>query len=248
MMAAAEWEVVSEESDGWVVVNETVPFGSADIRRGAIAFNRAMPAPIPEEHLTGATQFERPSWSRVLAAVPEQTRAFAANLIAGVRLGEFERLAEAGYYSPELTAAIAQNRAVTAEVQRTRQDLALPGMSTLQRGVQQGLVSLPVAAPALAAGILTRNPALAAASMYPVTAPEAYASLRARGVEPPQARQHAAFQGVVESGTELLPFAQLLSRLPGGKRLLAVIAADVPGELGAQLLQGGSDYVASAQA
>lgn len=245
-MAANPWDVTDESQDPWSIVGEqespTLASVNERLRTAALAAgHKAM------THTRSSTQGERASWGDVIAAVPEQVRAGAAGMIAGAQLRELEEMQAAGYDTPTLHQSIADKQAVLQEVETGQRESQVPNASTLQRGVQAGLVSVPTAAPALAAGVLTRNPAIAAAAMYPGTASQAYGQLRTEGVQPESAGRHASFQGLVESGTELLPFAQLLDKLPGAQKLLRTIAAELPTESVAQLLQGGSDYVARAE-
>lgn len=248
-MAANPWDVVSEDpavaSDPWAVVDEK-PDTGAMLQAGARAFNPPPAMPDPELHTHGPRR-EVASWGDVFAAVPGQIGAYAAQTIAGMKLRELEELAAAGYDSPELMAAIERERGIAMAAQEGMAEQAVPNMDVLQSGVQQGLVSLPIAGPALAAGIVTRNPAVAAGAMYPVTAGQKYGELRAGGLEPELAGKHASFQGAVETGTELLPFAQLLKRVPGGELFLKTLLAEVPGEIVATVMQGGSDFIAEAQ-
>lgn len=219
------------------------PGFSDRIRAATEEVNRAVMT-----HKRPSAQGEPASWRDVIASVPDRIRANAAGMIAGVQLRELEEMQAAGYDTPTLKQSIADKRAILREVGIGQREADVPNASTVQRGVASGLASIPTAAPALAAGLLTRNPTIAAASMFPVTAAQSYGELRTEGVNPTLAAKHADFQGIVESGTELLPFGQLLSRLPGGKKLWRTIAAELPSEAAAQLLQGGSNYVARAQA
>jgi hypothetical protein len=223
---------------------------SAIMRQGAAEADAARMThrPVAQEQVTPA------AWGDVFGAVPGQVQAFAANAIAGSKLRALRELEQSyAAHDPHklrlgvLDEPIAREQGVIDEVARSRQELSVPNMNALQSGVQQALVSLPIAAPAFAAGILTRNPAIAASTMMPPTAADKYAELSAAGLPHDLAAKHGDFQGIVEAGTELMPFAAYLDKIPGGQMILRSLASELPGEALATVLQGASDFVAAAQ-
>ena len=224
-----------------------------------IATAAAKPGTIGLEEMQGeldtvvaGKRGSRASWGDVLRDVPGQIKAFAAQSIAGMKLRELEELRDAYAKDdpqylrehPELEQAIERERAVAREATAGMAEHTTSNMSTLQSGVQSGLMSLPITAGAMAVGITTRNPALAAASIGPSTSSQKYAEMRSQGIERLKAAKHADFQGFVEVATELLPTSALINKSPIGKKLLETLFADVPGEIAATYLQGASDYVA----
>ena len=64
--------------------------------------------------------------------------------------------------------------------------------------------------PALAVGAATRSPKLAASTMFPVVYGEEYSNRRAEGMSPTDASVTAAFYGLSESLTEMIPLAKWL--------------------------------------
>jgi hypothetical protein len=204
------------------------------------ANNRAMTHTAPPRPPPSAP------WRDVLGDIPRQVRAGLASTIAGVKLKDYEELQRAEPENPRLPALIERELGVIGEAQA---DLApTPNATVMQRGVQQAASSLVQSVPALGIGLLTRNPTLAAASMYPTTAGQKYGEMRAGGVPEEQASKHAALQGAVESGTELLPFDYLLRAGSGPiKQTLGFLARELPGESLAQLAQGADDYVVASQ-
>ena len=222
---------------------EPSPQLSAALRSGARAADAAAMthrAPLPEQEAPAA-------WRDVIGDIPRQVRGSLASTAAGMFRGNLERLQRQGLDTPKVREAIAETEGVMREAQA---DLAAtPRANVLQRGVQQAAVSLAQTGPALATGLLTRNPIAAAAAMYPTTAGQKYGEFRAAGMQPRAAQAHAVFQGAVETGTELLPFNYLLrSGAPAVKQAVGFLARELPGETLAQLAQGTDDYVGQAQA
>jgi hypothetical protein len=150
--------------------------------------------------------------------------------------------------------SIKEQMAIAAEAQADLDAAALPNRTLLQRGVGGTATSAPQAGAALATGLLTRSPYMAAGSMYPMTAGQEFpgimeqlAAQRAQqpgvGVLSPEtlaeqnttdlgrALFHSELRGTSAAGTELLPFSQLLK--PGAsfvQRLFGDVLTDIPGE------------------
>lgn len=197
--------------------------------------------PAPTEQVQPA------AWGDVIGDIPRQVRGSLASQIAGMQLQAHEELLGAGLDTPSVRNAIDQSQRVIREAQAD--SAATPNANVLQRGVQQGAVSLASSAGALAAGLATRSPVVAAATMYPTTTGQKYGEFRAAGLKPQAAQAHAAFQGAVETGTELAPFDYLLRAASGPvKQAIGFLARELPGETLAQLAQGTDDHVARAQA
>jgi hypothetical protein len=198
------------------------------------------------------------TWADTLRSAGTSARAGAARAIAGARLKHLEsepvglarQAIDAGLAEEpgDRSQEIADELAIIDETIAGQQESMPEGMDVVQRGVHSAIASGPAMLGALGVGIATRNPTLAAGTMFPTTESETYARMRAEGIDPAIAGKHATAQGAIEVGTELLPFGALLSKLPGGKKFLATILADLPGEAAATLLQGGSDYVAAQEA
>jgi hypothetical protein len=151
-------------------------------------------------------------------------------------------------------ARMQEQQAIAAEAQADLDAAALPNRTLLQRGVGGSATSAPQAGAALATGLLTRSPYMAAGSMYPLTAGQEFpgimdqlAAQRAQqpgvGVLSPETLEaqrttdlgrglfHSELRGTSAAGTELLPFSQLLK--PGAsflQRLFGDVITDIPGE------------------
>jgi hypothetical protein len=202
------------------------------------------------------------SWGQVLSDIPGMIADTTRATIAGMQRKALEDLQRA-HVDPQNPNGLTLGMSTEADASlapaledaTARFDAAKPGMQSTpganiwQRGVQTGAVSASQVAPALAVGLGTRNPQLAASMMFPTTEGLTYGNLRSEGLDPRRAGQHAAVQGGIEVGTELLPFDFLLKNGDGFvKKTLGFLMRELPGESLATLGQGASDYVAAAQA
>lgn len=194
---------------------------------------------------------EKESWKETFKAIPTQVKGLAAQTIAGLQQNAAEELQAAHARAGETPNESLADMIKTAEgvTRESTQDIAASHgdkkQSLLQKGVQGAATSLAVTGPALAAGIVTRNPALAVSTMYPTTLGQKYGELRAEGLSREQAGKHAAIQGALEAGTELIPGKVLFK--PGGvaiKRLANFLAAEIPGESVATITQALDDHIA----
>jgi hypothetical protein len=147
-----------------------------------------------------------------------------------------------------------EQMAIAAEAQADLDAAALPNRTLLQRGVGGTVTSGPQATAALVAGLATRNPYIAAGSMFPMTAGQEFpgiveqlAAQRAQqpgsgvlSLETQEAQRnadlgralfHSELRGTSAAGTELLPFHALMK--PGAsfvQRLFGDLVTDIPGE------------------
>ena len=218
------------------------------VRAAPPATKRQWPDAPPADDPTAA-------WGDVFAAIPGQVKTYAAQTIEGARnraLRELQEAAphgEAGVNVERLAADVGRSNEMLAEMQADAQRNAVPNQSWLQQGVTSALTSAPVSAAALGVGLLTRNPALAAAAMAPIASSQKFGELAAK--HPEMTTQlmaaHADWQGAVEAGTELLPFDAYLKRIPGINKFFTALASELPGESIATLAQGASDFVAEQQ-
>lgn len=204
--------------------------------------------------MTEAALPER-TWGETVTALPRQVGSALSQQIAGMKaasvqqdLDDLERM-NPGVDSPlkqDLRRIRDEALAVAREAEMDVSQLeALSRPSLLQKGVTGAATSLAVSAPALVTGLVTRNPTLAAGAAFPGTEGQAFASLANANVNPTAALRHGALQGIIETGTELLPAAQLFKRGgPAYQRLLNFMAAELPGESIATLGQGLDDYIA----
>ncbi|EGR3070228.1 hypothetical protein DMW20_11745 [Vibrio parahaemolyticus] len=96
---------------------------------------------------------------------------------------------------------------------------------------------VPTAATGLAAGLLTRSPAAAAAAVGGGSFGTYYGQSRDKGLTPEESRERAARFAAMEGASEALPFASAMGKL-GGKGLLSTIGKTAVSE-GAQ--EGATD-------
>lgn len=116
--------------------------------------------------------------------------------------------------------------------------------SFAQKTVGGAFDSVLASAPALAVGLATRNPWLAAAAAYPTTTAQKFAELTNEGMDPSRALMHGRIQGVIETGTEYLPAVKLFKHgTAGWQRLIDFMGSELPGESVATLGQGLDDYL-----
>jgi GGDEF domain-containing protein len=263
------------ELDPWIEVAEDAPIGGGDVLLESL----------------GQTASE---WGDVLGSLPELVSASAASTVANVKAmlearrarqlsqpapigGEFV----AGLFgrSPEEYAAgraggveeaLAGMGEELAIARAAQADMAEPegaDLTLAQRGVRQAAISALPSAAAMATGIATKSPALAAATMYPTAAAETFGSvLEQLDAEAAQQEREtlrprtqagqlgdveralaaAPVAGALEAGTEALPFGALLKRgTPAVRRLAEVLLAELPGETLATLTQAINEQLAT---
>lgn len=126
------------------------------------------------------------------------------------------------------------------EIQKNTQGMK-PGLGA--ETVGSTILSVTRMAPALAAGMLTKNPATVIGIMSGETGASSYSQARAQGLDRGDAAKYALIQGLVEGGTEYLPVKALLAKGPlsASKRFYNVVAREVPGEDVATFLQDAAD-------
>lgn len=133
------------------------------------------------------------------------------------------------------------------EMKKTSQGMK-PGVGA--EIVGSTILSVTRMVPALAAGMLTKSPAVVIAIMSGETGASSYAQARKgdpdNGVPPldrGDAATYALIQAVVEGGTEYLPVKALLAKGPmtAARRFYNVVAREVPGEELATFLQDAAD-------
>lgn len=195
------------------------------------------------------------SWRDTFSSIPAQVSDLARRTIAGIKLQSFEELARADDHTDQSDKAKTDRAARPGHIEALRQTIAdslqdpaaapKGSQNILQRGVQGAASSLAIGAPALAVGVLTRNPFLAASAAYAPTASEDYAELRNQNVAPERAAKFSALNGMFESGTELLPAKELFKTgTEYFKKLVRFLVHELPGESVATVTQEISDTVA----
>lgn len=201
------------------------------------------------------------AWKDVPGATAEAVKRVFAKTVAGAKLEVLEMgrgawarpgVAEAmpmqsrnALQNSDAQDTIDRERQIIAEITADDQALADKNPSFAQQTVIGAGQSVAAAGPAIAAGIATKNPAIAAGMLYPTTQPLAYAEARQQGIEPNKAQKIAHLKAAVEVGTELLPAKELFKvGTPGFKRLIGFLSAEIPGESIATLSETMVDYLA----
>lgn len=154
--------------------------------------------------------------------------------------------------TPQRIEDVNRELGVMREVSADLESMQLPGQGMFERALGTVTQSLPQTLAGLAVGVGTRNPALAAAAMDPMTGGRSFLEFantyedQAVGprTDPELAHDwdralfHGGIQGKIEAGTELLPFAKLLEPyLPFLKRTPELLSQEIPGEVVATLGQ-----------
>lgn len=192
-------------------------------------------------------------WGDVVGAIPGKIAVHAKQAGAGYLRGRVEDIvasAPDAADSPLLTQMMADRQATDDRLAAESKALEVPNMNTLQAGVQGAGVSAPISLFALTTGLLTKNPAVGLATLFPVTTAQKASELSAgAGANLPWGirQAHAQVQGVTEILTEAAPFMRLLANTPLGEKLMGAILTELPGETVAQIVQGMSDHIAAAQ-
>ena len=110
----------------------------------------------------------------------------------------------------------------------------------LARNLLQGVESLPTTAASVGVGVVA-GPTAGASVMGASVAGNEYAEARSKGLSVPRSAIYGASQGAVEFITEKLPVSRLVGDLaaksPIGKTLMRQLAAEIPGEQAATVLQ-----------
>lgn len=219
-------------------------------------------------------------WGDVFAELPTKIGASLTSAIAGIQASQLAELEQPGVpalspefegKTPEEVAAMRREstEGKLAIARAAGEDLVpTPGRTLAQRGLTTAVTSAAQSAPALAAGLITRNPALAATAMFPTTAGQSFGDIaneyadqdlqrqaeggaarseEQRRADLGRAQFHANVQGGLEVATELAPFGKVLARgTPAVKRLAEVLLAELPGETIATLTQAIDDELARA--
>jgi GNAT superfamily N-acetyltransferase len=137
-----------------------------------------------------------------------------------------------------------QLQGASQEIQKDQSAAAERNPSLLGRSTLSAAASLPQSAAALAVGIGTGNPALAAASMGPATFGQTYNQLTDAGVEHHKATGGGLIDAGLEVGTELLPFTALLKHdKTATAKLTHFLAGELPGESIATITQTLNQYL-----
>jgi ADP-Ribosyltransferase in polyvalent proteins/Large polyvalent protein associated domain 22 len=147
-------------------------------------------------------------------------------------------------YDPDREDAQDERRRLKRRAEYLKQiELSRPDyISPTQRGLLQGLDAVPLSLMALA----TRNPAAASSVMGGVVGSGAYMDARDSGVTGLAAVQYGVTQGGIEALTERIPAGALLDavarKTPFGKALVKSLAAEIPGEQAATVLQDFTEW------
>lgn len=148
-------------------------------------------------------------------------------------------------YNPRWDKSFEDNRRVRRDAQAKRQaalarsaeDWRPKSSSWVARELLAGTESIPMSATAL----LTRDPKAASGVFGALTGAGEYQNARDAGLDIGSSLAYGARQGTVEALTERIPAAKLLgdiaARSPLGKMLFNQLAAEIPGEQVATLLQ-----------
>ena len=152
----------------------------------------------------------------------------------GRQLGDFFGIDELSRYSAQ------QARLVQKSIQDTTPEFE----SAWSRGLYGGATSTARMIPAIAAGLLTKNPNVLLATLGIQTEAEAYSKYRERGGTSAEAFVGAMTEGTVEVATELLPMGfmmQTLGKTGMGTFLTGLLAREIPTEQLATFLQDATD-------
>ena len=110
--------------------------------------------------------------------------------------------------------------------------------------VQQGLLGGIESVPLTVMALLTRNPKAGAAVLGGLVGSSGYMDARAAGKQAPDALRYGVTQGGAEYVTEIAPASVLLSSLAKRtgvlKTITGYLAAEIPGEMSATLIQSAS--------
>lgn len=123
-----------------------------------------------------------------------------------------------------------------------------PEDGVIRRGIRSGILSVGQQAPGIAAAVATGNPSFALGSAgvtaFGTSAPKALDA----GMSPTGAIAYGASDAAIEIATERLPIAKLMGDMKAGsgffKTLAHQIAAEVPGEQIATVLQDFNEWAA----
>ena len=196
--------------------------------------------------LQGATRIGPAPTATVGSRLANPPRAIASGLLRGnVQFwGGLQSLGDALGLESVSQWAVARGK----EAEQMNQTVRGPqtGTGPNERAVLSGFESIGASAPALVAGVLTKNPNVALGIMGAGTAGEAYPQAIAEGNTPSQARVYALSQGLVEASTELIPASRLLADLAKRtgmmKLIMRQLAAELPGEQVATAAQDLNDW------
>lgn len=179
-------------------------------------------------------QDPEPSWGDVFSALPTNIAAHLQQAVGGwvQQLGDLSSkvYADSGGGMSRAGAGMAESGRISTELgvpqnMSTGQEIVLGGVSS----AAETLMLAPLRVPGIILG------------MGAITEGQTYADMRAAGFEPGRSFTHAAFEGLVEAGTELLPARALFgSHKNILARTIAVMTREVPSELVATALQDAS--------
>lgn len=118
------------------------------------------------------------------------------------------------------------------------QDATPENQTFWQEAVSTAAQSLGQQAPLAVAAFITRNPELVTTGFGVQEFGRSYGEARDAGLEPDQATRYAAVNGIVEAGTEYIPFKKVFAKDQSfAKRFVNFMAREVPGENIAELSQ-----------
>ena len=129
--------------------------------------------------------------------------------------GEYEPYLRIGPAEGELTPTEAR----ILERRRVAEDFAFKFENANYQAIYSGTRSIPRMIPAIAAGMVTANPGVAAAVAGATTAGESYIEGIDQGLEVDSALQRAYAMGAVETATSRLPFEMLFGKSQRGKSM-----------------------------
>lgn len=146
-----------------------------------------------------------------------------------------------------MTETLARREAEGASYRARKQAVSPKSDSFVVRSAWQGVESIGPSLLAAGAGLLTRNPNVAAGMMGVTTGAPAYREALRAGKGTGDALRYAIEQGGVEALTERMPAGEwldaLTKRTPVGKAILRSLAEEIPGEQVATVLQDFSEWV-----
>ena len=132
--------------------------------------------------------------------------------------------------------------------ERARVDSFMPKKTAMNEAVVGGIKSALVNIPAMAAGLISRSPSVAAGSMGGFTYGDSYLTAKNSGLDEMAAVSYASNQAIAEMVTERIPLNRLLGDLNANagfvKTVANQMAREIPGEQVATIWQDAIDWAA----
>jgi len=133
-----------------------------------------------------------------------------------------------------------------ARIERADAEYYFPKKSILSDPVLGGVKSAMISMPAMAAGVLARNPKLALGALGGVTYGDSYLTAKDAGLDEMSSMSYASNQMIAEVVTEKIPLGRLLKDLDGNTGFLKTVATqmaiEIPSEQVATVWQDALDW------